>query len=45
MDAFDADVLIYAAIPGHELGRRVRSLLPEGPARDDGAPRASVPCS
>jgi predicted nucleic acid-binding protein len=28
MDAFDADVLIYAAIPGHPLGRRVRALFP-----------------
>ncbi len=28
MDAFDADVLIYASIPGHALGRRVRALLP-----------------
>ncbi len=26
-DAFDADVLIYAAQAGHPLGRRVRSLL------------------
>jgi predicted nucleic acid-binding protein len=25
--AFDSDVLIYAAVPGHELGRRVRSLF------------------
>jgi predicted nucleic acid-binding protein len=28
MDAFDADVLIYAAVHGHELGRRVRALFP-----------------
>ena len=27
MDAFDADVLIYAAVPGHPLGRRVAALL------------------
>jgi predicted nucleic acid-binding protein len=27
MDAFDADVLIYAAVPGHELGERVRALF------------------
>lgn len=25
VDAFDADVLIYAAVRGHELGRRVRA--------------------
>ncbi len=30
MDAFDADVLIYAAAPGHPLGRRVRALFGEG---------------
>jgi hypothetical protein len=29
MDAFDADVLIYAAVPGHPLGRRVLALLPD----------------
>jgi len=28
VDAFDADVLIYAAVPGHPLGRRVRNLFP-----------------
>lgn len=27
MDAFDADVLIYAAEPGHPLGRRVARLF------------------
>lgn len=27
MDAFDADVLIYAAEPGHPLGRRVAALF------------------
>ena len=31
MDAFDADVLIYAAVPNHELGRRVRALFPIEP--------------
>ncbi len=31
MDAFDADVLIYAAVPGHDLGRRVVALFPELP--------------
>lgn len=29
MDAFDADVLIYAAVPGHPLGRRVAALFPK----------------
>ncbi len=28
MDAFDADVLIYAAVRGHPLGQRVMALLP-----------------
>jgi predicted nucleic acid-binding protein len=28
LEAFDADVLIYAAVPGHPLGRRVRALFP-----------------
>jgi predicted nucleic acid-binding protein len=28
MDAFDADVLIYAAAPGHPLGERVAALFP-----------------
>ncbi len=27
MDAFDADVIIYAAVPGHPLGRRILQLL------------------
>jgi predicted nucleic acid-binding protein len=27
VDAFDADVLIYAAVAGHPLGRRVLALL------------------
>jgi predicted nucleic acid-binding protein len=31
VDAFDADVLIYAAVPKHELGRRVRALFPSDP--------------
>lgn len=31
MDAFDADVLIYAAAPKHRLGRRVRALFPAEP--------------
>ena len=29
MDAFDADVLIYAAVPGHPLGQRVAGLFRE----------------
>ncbi|MGH9114567.1 MAG: type II toxin-antitoxin system VapC family toxin [Acidimicrobiales bacterium] len=32
MDAFDADVLIYGAVAGHALGRRVRALFPVEPA-------------
>ncbi len=31
MDAFDADVLIYAAVRDHALGRRVLALLPSEP--------------
>ena len=31
MDSFDADVLIYAAVSGHHLGRRVRALFPVEP--------------
>ena len=27
MDAFDADVLIYAAVPGHPLGEQVAALF------------------
>lgn len=32
-DAFDADVLIYAAVPRHPLGRRVATLIGTGSAR------------
>ena len=32
MDAFDADVLVYAAVPGHHLGEAVRRLFPDEPA-------------
>lgn len=39
MDAFDADVLIYAAVPGHRWGRRVAALFPDEPA---GGPPAGV---
>jgi predicted nucleic acid-binding protein len=38
MDAFDADALIYAAVPGHELGRRVLALLPAEPIEEGAAP-------
>ncbi|MGD9751062.1 MAG: type II toxin-antitoxin system VapC family toxin [Acidimicrobiia bacterium] len=34
MDAFDADVLIYAAAPDHPLGHRVRVLFPAETAAD-----------
>lgn len=37
MDAFDADVLIYAAVAGHTLGRRVRNLFPPEPVAGTGA--------
>jgi predicted nucleic acid-binding protein len=30
MDAFDADVIIYAAVVDHPLGRRVRTLFVQG---------------
>lgn len=36
MDAFDADVLIYAAVPGHRLGRRVLALFPDEPTHESG---------
>lgn len=36
MDAFDADVVIYAATSGHRLGSRVRALFPAGPVGPDG---------
>lgn len=36
MDAFDADALIYAAVPDHELGRRVRALFPMEPVAGSG---------
>lgn len=41
MDAFDADVLIYAAVAGHRLGRRVRALFPEQPVDSTGG-RAGI---
>ena len=36
MDAFDADVLIYAAVPSHPLGQRVRPLFPAEPTTSSG---------
>lgn len=36
MDAFDADVLIYAAVPGHPLGSPVLALFPEEPPSEVG---------
>lgn len=36
MDAFDADVLIYAAVPGHPLGTPVLALFPEQPLDEAG---------
>lgn len=41
MDAFDADVLIYAAAPGHSLGRKVLALFAEEPL-DHEEPAAGV---
>jgi len=37
MDAFDADALIYAAVPDHPLGRRVRKLFPLAPTATTGS--------
>lgn len=37
MDAFDADVLIYAAVCDHPLGRRVRVLFPIDPVEASGS--------
>lgn len=37
MDAFDADALIYAAVPGHPAGRRVRALFPADAPATSGA--------
>ena len=42
MDAFDADVLIYAAAPRHPLGRRVRLLFPDDAAPAGGAAGADA---
>jgi predicted nucleic acid-binding protein len=37
VDAFDADVLIYAAVADHALGMRVRALFPIEPSEGTGA--------
>ena len=42
MDSFDADVLIYAAVADHELGRRVRALFPVQPTEGSGTGIGSV---
>jgi predicted nucleic acid-binding protein len=43
VDAFDADVLIYACVPDHPLGRRVRALFPvDAPVRGEVAGTGSV---
>lgn len=42
MDAFDADVLIYAAVPDHPLGRRVLPLFTDVPGDDDAAGTAGI---
>lgn len=42
MDAFDADVLVYAAVPAHPLGARVRSLFLSAAERDELAGVGSV---
>jgi len=34
VDAFDSDVLIYAAVPGHPLGERVAALFAAAPLGD-----------
>jgi predicted nucleic acid-binding protein len=37
VDSFDADVLIYAAVPDHPLGRRVRAMFPSKPTTKTGS--------
>jgi predicted nucleic acid-binding protein len=37
VDAFDADVLIYAAVAGHAVGTRVRALFQIEPLSEHGA--------
>lgn len=38
MDAFDADVIVYAAARDHPLGRRVAALFPIPPPSEDAPP-------
>jgi predicted nucleic acid-binding protein len=38
MDAFDADVLVYAAVPAHALGRRIRALFSDEAPGDTTTP-------
>lgn len=38
MDAFDADVLIYAAVPDHPLGRRVAAMFSQQPRNQTDMP-------
>lgn len=38
MDAFDADALVYAAVPDHPLGRRVAALFPVASPADADPP-------
>ncbi|HPB46696.1 MAG: PIN domain-containing protein [Microthrixaceae bacterium] len=42
MDAFDAEALIYAAVPNHPLGKRVRRLLSAAATSPDGTGIGSV---
>lgn len=42
MDAFDADVLIYAGIANHPLGRRVAALFAAGSPAGGAASRVGV---
>jgi len=37
VDAFDADAIIYAAVPGHPLGRRVLALFRQAGRQHAGA--------
>jgi hypothetical protein len=41
MDAFDADVLIYAAFRVHPLGSRVAALFPPSPV-EEGTPAVGI---